>query len=164
MSATGRAAIGLIAVALLCTGATSAVGGASSSAVDQHRLAHVHDFPTFLMRLSPPTGTPRLTWQDAYRLFLRDSPFADSGSTRMPRVELATLRPNPTEFPPDPVLAWVVVVPDAEVVEIGGPDFTAAGIKPPARRTWRCPAYTVFDAMSGRGFGAFQTCEPPFRG
>ncbi len=163
MSATRRGAISLIAVALLCTGATRATGGASSSVVDHHQLAHVHDFPELLMRLSPPTGTPRLTWQDAYRLFLRDSPFADSGSTRMPRVELATLWPNPTEFPPDPVLAWVVVVPDAEVVEFGVSDFTFS-VKPSARRTWRCPAYTVFDATTGRGFGAFQTCEPPFRG
>jgi hypothetical protein len=165
MSATGRAAISLIAVALLCTGATSATGGASSSAVDHHRLAHVHDFPAWLMRLSPPTGTPRLTWRDAYRLFLRDSPFVHSGSTRMPRVELATLLGNSTaEFPPGPVLVWVVVVPDAEVVEFGGPDFTVVGGKPPARKVWRCPGYTVFDAMSGRGFGAFQTCEPRFRG
>jgi hypothetical protein len=164
MSATGRAAISLITVALLCTGATRATGGASSSVVDHHRLAHVHDFPELLMRLSPPIGTPRLTWQDAYRLFLRDSPFADGGSTRMPRVELATLRPNPTQFPPDPVLAWVVVVPDAKVVDFGGPDFTAAGVRPPAPRTGRCPAYTVFDATTGRGFGAFQTCEPAFRG
>ncbi len=159
MSRTRRAAIGLIAVALLCLGATSATDSASSPAVDRHRLTHVHDFPSLLMRLSPPTGTPRLTWRDAYRLFLRSGLFTTSGSTRMPLVELATFKPNPTEFPPDPVLAWVVIVPDAEVVPWGGPDF-----KPPERRTWRCPAYVVFDANTGQGFGAFQTCEPPFRG
>jgi hypothetical protein len=84
----------------------------------------------------------------------------------MPEVELATLqgRGAPTLFPADPVLVWVVVVPDAEVVDFGGPDFNAPGVKPPARRVARCPAYVVFDANTGRGFGAFQTCEPPFRG
>jgi len=92
--------------------------------------------------------------------------FVYSRSTRMALVELATLqgRGDPTLFPADPVLVWVVVVPDAEVVDFGGPDFNALGVKPPARTIARCPAYVVFDANTGRGFGAFQTCEPPFRG
>ncbi len=132
MSRTRRAAISLIVVALLCTGVTSATAGASSPTVDHHRLTHVHDFATFPMRLSPPTGTPRLTWQDAYRLYLHNGLF--------------------------------VHIPDAEVVEFGGPDFNALGVKPPTRRIARCPAYVVFDANTGRSFGAFQTCDPPFRG
>ena len=141
---------------------------ASSLWVDPHRLTHVHDFATFPMRLSPPTGTPQLTWRDAYRLSLDSGLFlfVYSRSTRMPLVELATLqgRRAPTLFPADPVLVWVVVAPDAEVVDFGGPDFNALGVKPPARATARCPAYAVFDANTGRGLGAFQTCEPPFRG
>ncbi|HYS35433.1 MAG TPA: hypothetical protein VEO01_07320 [Pseudonocardiaceae bacterium] len=166
MSRTRRAAISLIVVALLCTGVTSATAGASSPTVDHHRLTHVHDFATFPMRLSPPTGTPRLTWQDAYRLYLHNGLFVHSRSTRMPLVELATLqgRGDPTLFPADQVAVWVVVIPDAEVVEFGGPDFNALGVKPPTRRIARCPAYVVFDANTGRSFGAFQTCDPPFRG
>jgi hypothetical protein len=63
------------------------------------------------------------------------------------------------EGPVRPALAWVVVYPDAEVVEFGRPDFA-----PPPARVWRCPAYVVVDAASGRGWGAFQTCDPPYRG
>jgi hypothetical protein len=167
MSRTRRAAVSLIAVALLCLGATSATGmtgGASPPAVDQHRLTHVHDFATELMRLSPPTGTPRLTWQDAYRGYLHNGLFDHFPSTRMPLVELATLQPNPSMLPPDPLLVWVVVVRDAEEITLGGPDYSVLGVKPPARRLRRCPAYTVFDATTGRALVAFQTCEPPFRG
>jgi hypothetical protein len=58
-----------------------------------------------------------------------------------------------------PVLAWIVVYPDAEEV-LFGPDFAP----PTARGAGRCPAYVVVDATSGRGRGAFQTCEPPYRG
>jgi hypothetical protein len=59
-----------------------------------------------------------------------------------------------------PTLAWIVVYPDAEVISFGGPDFA-----PPApREVGHCPAYVVVDATSGRRWGAFQTCDPKYRG
>jgi hypothetical protein len=66
------------------------------------------------LRIAPPTGTPKLTWQQALL-----------------------------------------------VVDFGGPDFNH---DPHPARVRRCPAYVVVDATSGRGWGAFQTCDPPYRG
>jgi hypothetical protein len=63
-----------------------------------------------------------------------------------------------------PKLAWIVVSPDAEVVSKGGPEFGPDFRSDAPRPAGRCPAYVVVDAISGRGWGAFQTCQPPYRG
>jgi hypothetical protein len=64
-----------------------------------------------------------------------------------------------------PKLAWIVVYPDAEDVSMGGGPEFGPDFKPDApRKVGRCPAYVVVDVTSGRGWGAFQTCVPPYRG
>jgi hypothetical protein len=72
--------------------------------------------------------------------------------------------PTPTrtsraQGPRGPVLVWVAVDPHSEVVEFG-PDIRPARAGAPDR----CPLYVVVDAVSGRGYGAWQSCDPPYRG
>jgi hypothetical protein len=130
---------------------------APSAAAAEHVFVHVHEFPDIGVRIDRPTGTPKLTWQQALQAVTRRN---DGWSSRTPpQVKLADYSSRDNgEGPARPALAWVVVYPDAEVVEFG-PDFA-----PPPARVWRCPAYVVVDATSGRGWGAFQTCDPPYRG
>jgi hypothetical protein len=77
---------------------------------------------------------------------------------RLPEVKLADYSDR-FQGPMRPVLAWVVVDPRAEVVE-HGPDFAARA----AGGRDRCPLYVFVDAATGRGYGAIQTCQPPYRG
>jgi hypothetical protein len=125
----------------------------------EHRFVHVHEFPDMGKRIAPPTGRPRLSWQQALQAVTRRN---DGWPARTPpQVKLAVYSNCCNgEGPMRPALAWIVVYPDAEVVSFGGPDFAP----PAARVRGRCPAYVVVDATSGRGWGAFQTCEPPYRG
>jgi hypothetical protein len=58
-----------------------------------------------------------------------------------------------------PSRGWIVVYPDAEMVTFG-PDFRPETDQPAGR----CPAYVAVDATSGRAWGSFQTCDPPYRG
>jgi hypothetical protein len=133
-------------------------GGAGSREVaGGHRLVHVHEFPDMGARIAPPTGRPRLSWQQALQAVTRRHEGWPSRTP--PQVKLADYSSRTGEGPTRPVLAWIVVYPDAEEV-LFGPDFGPAA----ARGAGRCPAYVVVDATSGRGRGAFQTCEPPYRG
>jgi hypothetical protein len=132
---------------------------APSAAAAKHVFLHVHEFPDMGLRIAPPTGTPKLTWQQALQAVTRRN---DGWSSRTPpQVKLADYSSRYNgEGPVRPTLSWVVVYPDAEVVEFG-PDFNddprPAGVS-------HCPAYVVVDAASGRGWGSFQTCDPPYRG
>jgi hypothetical protein len=131
---------------------------APSAAAAEHVFLHVHDFPDMGLRIAPPTGTPKLSWQQALQAATRRN---DGWVSRTaPQVKLADYSSRYNgEGPVRPTLAWIVVYPDAEVVEFGGPDFA-----PPPARVSHCPAYVVVDATSGRGWGSFQTCNPPYRG
>lgn len=125
----------------------------------EHRFVHVHEFPDRGKRIAPPTGRPRLSWQQALRASLRVHGAWESPTP--PQVKLADYSSRYNgEGPVRPALAWIVVYPDAKEVPFGGPDFAPAA----ARVRGRCPAYVVVDATSGQGWGAFQTCQPPYRG
>jgi hypothetical protein len=124
----------------------------------EHRFVHVHEFPSMGARIAPPTGRPRLRWQQALQAVSRRHEAWDAGTP--PQVKLADYSSRTGERPARSVLAWIVVYPDAREVPFGGPDFAP----PDARVRGRCPAYVVVDAISGRGWGAFQTCQPPYRG
>jgi hypothetical protein len=130
---------------------------APSAAAAEHVFVHVHRFPDMGTRIAPPTGRPRLSWQQALHAVTRRN---DGWPARTPpQVKLADFSNCCNgEGPVRPTLAWIVVYPDAEVVEFG-PDFA-----PPPARVQRCPAYVAVDATSGRRLGAFQTCDPPYRG
>ena len=132
---------------------------APSAAAAKHVFLHVHEFPDMGLRIAPPTGTPKLTWQQALQAVTRRN---DGWSSRTPpQVKLADYSSRYNgEGPVRPTLSWVVVYPDAEVVEFG-PDFND---DPRPARVGHCPAYVVVDAASGRGWGSFQTCDPPYRG
>jgi hypothetical protein len=152
--------------AIVATLATVAVVGCGQAATQtpaaitqeaaEHRFVHVHQFPGTGVRIAAPTGRPRLSWQQALRASLRVHAW---DSRRPPQVKLADYR-NSNRGPVRPVLAWIVVYPDAKEVNFGGPDFVPAA----ARARGRCPAYVVVDASSGRGLADFQTCQPPYRG
>ena len=132
--------------------------GTPSAAPAEHVFLHVHEFPDMGLRITLPTGTPKLTWQQALQAVTDRN---DGWESRTPpQVKLADFSHCCNgEGPVRPTLAWIVVYPDAEVVEFGRPDFA-----PPPARVSRCPAYVAVDATSGRGWGAFQTCDPPYRG
>jgi hypothetical protein len=149
-------AVALVAVLAGCAGTPGRPAGPEEGPVGaEPRLVHVHDFPGLGHRLAPPTGRPVLTRQEAegteaVRGFFR--------SGRPPEVRLADY----TSTSHDPVrlaLVWVAVDPDHPVVE-SGPDFRPAATGDPRR----CPLYVVVDATSGRGYGAWQSCNPPYRG
>jgi hypothetical protein len=131
---------------------------APSAGAAEHVFVHVHEFPEIGVRIALPTGTPELSWQQALQAVTRRN---DGWESRTPpQVKLADFSHCCNgEGPVRPTLAWIVVYPDAEVVEFGRPDFA-----PPPARVSRCPAYVAVDATSGRGWGAFQTCDPPYRG
>ena len=82
----------------------------------------------------------------------------DTDLDRPPELKLAGYR-NSMQGPRGPVLVWVAVDPHSEVVEFG-PDIRPARTGAPDR----CPLYVVVDAASGRGYGAWQSCDPPYRG
>jgi hypothetical protein len=147
------------AVAVLVTLLVAGSGRAASREVaGGHRLVHVHEFPDMGARIAPPTGRPRLSWQQALQAVTRRH---EGWPSRIPpQVKLADYSSRTGEGPTRPVLVWIVVYPDAEEEVVFGPDFGP----PAARGAGRCPAYVVVDATSGRGRGAFQTCEPPYRG
>jgi predicted small lipoprotein YifL len=131
---------------------------APPAAAAEHVFVHVHEFPDIGVRIALPTGTPGLTWQQALQAVARRNDVWESRTP--PQVKLADFSNCCNgEGPVRPTLAWIVVYPDAEVVEFGRPDFA-----PPPARVSRCPAYVAVDATSGRGWGAFQTCDPPYRG
>ena len=121
------------------------------------RLVHRYEFPDMGIRLEPPTGRPRLTWQQAARV-ARLGPF---DADRRPQLKLADYR-NTLQGPAEPVLVWLAVDPTAQVVEFGRADFLPPRTGPPDR----CPLYLAVDARTGqgRGYGAWQTCDPPYRG
>jgi hypothetical protein len=147
------------AVAVLLTLIAAGCGQASSATpatVGEHRFAHVHEFPGSGIRIAPPTGTPKVTWRQAQAA--AEDFYGPFDSRTAPQVKLASYRDR-LRGPIRPVLAWVVVYPDAEVVEFGRPDFA-----PPPDRVQHCPAYVGVDAISGQLLGAFQTCDPPYRG
>jgi hypothetical protein len=141
-----------------------AVGGGQASSqppaaapADEHRFVHVHEFPTIGKRIAPPTGRPRLSWQQALAAVTRRN--VGWPAPTPPQVKLADYANCCNgEGPVRPRLAWIVVYPDAEEVSFG-PDF-----RPDNEPVGRCPAYVAVDAASGRGWGSFQTCDPPYRG
>jgi hypothetical protein len=145
---------------ILATLAAVAVVGCGQAATQPpavHRFVHVHEFPGNGVRIAPPSGRPRLSWQQGLRASLRVHAWE---SQAPPQVKLADYRGGYNgEGPARPALAWVVVYPDAKVVEYGRPDFA-----PPPARVRRCPAYVVVDANSGQGWGDFQSCPPSYRG
>jgi hypothetical protein len=56
-------------------------------AADEHRFTHVHEFPDMGLRIAPPTGTPRLRWQQALQAATRRN---DGWESRTPpQVKLA---------------------------------------------------------------------------
>ena len=130
----------------------------ATSAVGEHRFTHVHEFPAEGIRIALPTGTPRLTWQQALARSERE--YGGLWDSRTPpQVKLADYRSR--RRPPAQLLAWIVVYPDALEPAFGGP--VTPRPRPPRVRH-RCPAYVVVDATSERTWGTFQTCEPPYRG
>jgi hypothetical protein len=151
--------VALVTVAAVgCGQAPTQPPVATEQAQAEHRLVHVHDFADMGKRIAPPTRQPRLSWQQALRAVTRRH--EGWRSRTPPQVKLADYRNCCNgEGPVRPVLAWIVVYPDAKEV-LFGPDLTP----PAARVPGRCPAYVVVDATSGRGWGAFQTCQPPYRG
>ena len=124
----------------------------------EHRFVHVHEFPDMGKQIAPPTGRPRLSWQQALQAVTRRN---DGWPARTPpQVKLADYSNCCNgEGPVRPTLTWIVVYPDAEVVEFG-PDFAPDA----PRKVDRCPAYVVVDATSGKRWGSFQTDQPPYRG
>ena len=96
------------------------------------------------IRLDPPTGRPRLTWQQAARAAARLGPF---DADRPPEPKLADYR-NTLQGPARPVLVWLAVDPASPVVEHGS-DFRPTRTGPPDR----CPLYLAVDAGTGRGQG-----------
>jgi hypothetical protein len=148
----------LLALLVVGSGPATSSGPATAAAGAEHRFVHVHEFPGAGMRIAPPTGRPRLSWRQALRAVTRRH--EDWPSRTPPQVKLADYSNCCNgEGPVRPTLAWIVVYPDAQEV-LFGPDFAP----PAARVAGRCPAYVVVDATSGRGWGAFQTCDPPYRG
>jgi hypothetical protein len=142
-----------------CGQATTQPPAATTQQAAEHRFVHVHDFPDLGVRIAPPTGRPQLSWQQGLRASLLA--FGPWDSQMPPQVKLADYASRYNgEGPARPALAWVVVYPAAKPPGFGGPDFApaAAGVR------GRCPAYVVVDASSGRGWGAFQSCQPPYRG
>jgi hypothetical protein len=153
----------LVTVVAAGCGQASTQSAATAQGQAEHRFVHVHEFPDIGVRIAPPTGRPRLSWQQALQAVTRRN---DSWPARSPpQVKLADYSSRYNgEGPVRPKLAWIVVYPDAEGVSIGGPEF-GPDFRPDApRETQRCPAYVVVDATSGKGWGAFQTCQPPYRG
>lgn len=144
-------------VAVGCGQAATQPPAATGQQGAEHRFVHIHEFPDMGVRIAPPTGRPRLGWQQG----LRASRLVHAWESQTPtQVKLADYSGGYNgEGPARPALAWIVVYPDAKVVEFGRPDFA-----PPPARVWRCPAYVVVDANSGQGWGDFQTCQPPYRG
>jgi hypothetical protein len=154
-AAAGVAAVLVVALAAGCARPATAERPVTAATPAPGRaLVHVHEFPSLGHRLDPPTGRPALTWGQAIRTGTVRG-FFPSGPP--PEVRLADFS---SRFH-DPVrraLVWVAVDPDHASFE-SGPDF-----KPAARHPGRCPLYVVVDATSGRGYGAWQTCDPPYRG
>jgi hypothetical protein len=153
-----RAVLMLLAGVAVGCGQTSSQPPAAAPGGAEHRFVHVHEFPDMGARIAPPTGRPRLSWQQALQVVTRRHDGWDARTP--PQVKLADYSSRTGEGPLHPVPAWIVVYPDANEASIGGPDFAPAA----ARVRGHCPAYVVVDATSGRGWGAFQTCQPPYRG
>ena len=119
-------------------------------------LVHVHEFPSSGYRLAPPTGRPALSWEQAIRTGTVRGYFR---SGQPPEVRLADFSRR-FHDPVRRALVWVAVDPEHPELRIGGPDFGPGYAGDPGR----CPLYVVVDATSGRGYGAWQTCDPPYRG
>ena len=149
----------LSALLVVGCGQASSQAPPAPPAAGEHRFVHVHEFPGMGIRIAPPTAKPKLSWQQALQAVTRRN---DGWVARTPpQVKLADYSSRYNgEGPVRPTLAWIVVYPDAEEIPIGGPDFAPAA----ARAQHRCPAYVVVDATSGRGWGALQSCDPPYRG
>jgi hypothetical protein len=156
MRGRGGLAGAVALVAVLAAGCGGPPGTGERQVGAEPRLVHVHEFPDTGHRLAPTTAHPVLTRQQAERTeavrgyFRPDPP---------PELKLAELS-NRFRDPTGPVLAWVAVDPDHPLQRIGGPDF-GPGYGDDTRR---CPFYVVVDATSGQGYGAWQTCDPPYRG
>ena len=153
----------LVTVVAVGCGQPSTKSAATAQGQAEHRFVHVHEFPDIGVRIAPPTDRPRLSWQQA----LQSVTCRNDGwpARSAPQVKLADYGSRYSgEGPVRPKLAWIVVYPDAEGVSVGGPEFGPDFAQPAPRKTQRCPAYVVVDAASGRGWGAFQTCQPPYRG
>ena len=153
----GRRAAAAALLGLLVVGCGQTSWRQMTTPAAEHRFVHVHEFPSMGIRIAPPTGRPRLSWQQALQAVTERN---DGWPARTPpQVKLAEYSSCCNgEGPVRPTLAWVVVYPDAEVVSFG-PDF-----RPDTEPVGRCPAYVAVDATSGRGWGSFQTCDPPYRG
>ena len=149
----------LVSVAAVgCGQALSTPPAATAPQKAEHRFVHVLEFSDMGKRIAPPTGRPRLSWQQALGAATRQHGGWDARTP--PQVKLATYSNRDNgEGPVRPALAWIVVYPDAKEI-LFGPDLAPAAGHVPGR----CPAYVVVDANSGRGWGAFQTCQPPYRG
>jgi hypothetical protein len=149
----------VLAGLLLAVAATGCAGPPRPSAAGPgdggRRLAHVYAFPASGIGLAPPTGRPVLGWRQVARAAALRGFF---DRRRPPQLKLADYR-NAMRGPAGPVLVWLAVDPASEVVEFG-PDFGRAATRDPGR----CPLYVAVDAASGRGYGAWQTCDPPYRG
>jgi hypothetical protein len=140
--------------------------------VSGYRLVHVHRFPDG-ERLAPPTGQPRLGWQQAYYVSQRDFGSRELDGIRVvlargifvnPRAPVqVTLAGYRRAGLARPLLAWVVVYRNDQAVRFGPtPAELRAGRD---RMLWPgCPFYAVVDATSGRYLEEFSACQPPYRG
>jgi hypothetical protein len=150
----GAAAGAVIALVVgLAAGCAEPATAERQAAAPGQALVHVHEFPGSGHRLGPPTGRPALTREQAIRTSTVRG-FFSAGPP--PEVRLADY----TSRFRDPVraLVWVAVDPEHASFE-SGPD-----LRPATDGAGRCPLYVVVDAASGRGYGAWQTCDPPYRG
>jgi hypothetical protein len=71
-------------------------------AAGAHRFTHVHELPPLGIRIAPPTGSPRLTWQQA--VVAGEDLHGDWGSGTSPEGQLADDRDR-LRGPVRPVLA-----------------------------------------------------------
>jgi hypothetical protein len=157
-----QAAVAVLS-AVLVVGCGQAASQAPPAAAE-HRFVHVHEFPDLGIRIAPPTAQPKLSWQQALQAVNRRN---DGWPARTPpQVKLADYSHRDNgEGPVRPTLTWIVVYPDAEDISMGGGPESGPDFAPPApREVGHCPAYVVVDATSGRRWGAFQTCDPKYRG
>jgi hypothetical protein len=176
-----RATVTALLVATLAGGcaqpprpATTAQPPATGQVAGGHRLVHAYRFPDG-ERLAPPTGQPRLGWQQAYLVSQRDFGTRELDGIRVrllmgifvnPRapvqVTLADYRRRHAGTA-GPRLAWVVVYRNDQAVRFGPtPVELRAGrdrLVGPG-----CPVYALVDAIRGRYLEEFVACRPPYRG
>lgn len=180
MSGRRWAAVAALLVATLAGGCAQPPGPATTSkplttpgqVAGGHRLVHAYGFPDG-EQLAPPTGQPRLGWQQAYSVGQRDFGTRELDGMRIalargifvnPRapvqVRLADYRRHAGSARPR--LAWVVVYRNDQAVRFGP---TPTELRDGGDRVLpQCPVYAVVDAITGRYLEEFSACQPPYRG